>query len=135
MLILAQTAVALIWAGCASGGMFASGHITDVQLQKNNFEIVARDLVGESKAGYVLGVSISTGMSTETFALFRASGTGRLYQEALASLWKNVEKSCGALQGRKLALINVRYDAEALNFLLYTEPRVTVRADVVEFTE
>jgi hypothetical protein len=39
------------------------------------------------------------------------------------------------VEGERLALVNVRYDVSALNLLLYTQPTVTVRADVVEFTE
>ncbi len=32
-------------------------------------------------------------------------------------------------------MINVHYDSEALNLFFHTQPRIIVRADVVEFTE
>jgi hypothetical protein len=129
------TASILSIQGCSTGGMFVSGHVTDVQLQKNNFKIVARDVSGEAQAGYLFGASMSVGMTTNTFALFRISGTGSMYKEALENLWKNVEATCGPVEGKKIALINVRYDAEALNLFVYTQPKIVVRADVVEFTE
>jgi len=125
----------LALAGCSTGGVFTSGNVTDVQLQRNNFKIVARGVTGEASAGYILGGTFSVGMATNTFALVRVSGTGMLYKEALDNLWKNIEATYGSIEGKKVALINVRYDAEALNLILYTSPHISIRADVVEFTE
>ncbi len=127
--------IALGMTGCATGGMFVSGNVTDVQLQKGNFKIVARDVSGEAQAGYLLGASFSVGATTNSFALIRISGTGMLYKEALQNLWKSYESANGPVEGKKLALVNVRYDSEALNLFLYTQPRLVIRADVVEFTE
>ncbi len=135
VLTLIIIAVLLTITGCATGGMFMSSHVTDVQLQKNNFKIVARDISGEAKAGYLFGASVSLGASTSTFALLRISGSGELYKEALQNLWKSYEATNGSVEGKKIALVNVRYDAEALNLWVYTQPRIVVRADVVEFTE
>ncbi len=125
----------LALAGCSTGGVFTSGNVTDVQLQRNNFNILARGVTGEASAGYILGGTFSVGMATNTFALVRVAGTGMLYKEALDDLWKNVEAKCGSVEGKKVALINVRYDAEALNLILYTSPHITIRADVVEFIQ
>jgi hypothetical protein len=58
-----------------------------------------------------------------------------LYKEALDNLWKNYEAVHGGVEGKKLALINIHYDSEALNLIVYTRPKVMIRADVVEFTE
>lgn len=134
---LAAAAIAslLTLTGCSTGGMFLSGSTTEVQLQRGNFKVVASDVSGEAQAGYVLGGSFSMGMTTNTFALVRVAGSGMLYKEALENLWKNYEASHGPVEGKKLALVNVRYDAEALNLFIYTQPRIIVRADVVEFTE
>ncbi len=125
----------LVAAGCATGGMFVAGNLTDVQLQKGNYKILARGVMGEATAGYLLGVSMPMGMTTNTFAVARVDGTGMLYKEAMDNLWKNFESAHGSAEGKKLALINVHYDSEALNLFFYTQPRVIVRADVVEFTE
>ena len=126
--------IAAMFAGCASTGMFTASDLTEVQLQKGNFIIVARNVSGEAEAGYIFGSSFSLGMMTNTVAVLRVSGTGMLYKEALEDLWKNYETVHGPVEGKKLALVNVRYDADALNLFVYTRPKVMVRADVVEFT-
>jgi hypothetical protein len=127
--------LALGFIGCAASGMFTAGNVTSVELQKNNFKIIAEGVTGEAQAGYVFGGSVSMGMATNTFALFRVAGTGMLYKEALENLWKNFEATHGSIEGKHLALANVRYDAEALNLFFYTQPRIMIRADVVEFTD
>ncbi|MFA6541727.1 MAG: DUF6567 family protein [Bacteroidota bacterium] len=134
LIISLSVLIAAISAGCASGGMFTASNITEVQLQKNNFIIVARNVSGEAEAGYLLGSTFSLGMMTNTVAVLRVSGTGMLYKEAFDDLWKNYEAAHGPVEGKKLALVNVRYDADALNLFVYTRPKVMIRADVVEFT-
>ena len=126
--------IAAMFAGCASTGMFTASNLTEVQLLKDNFIIVARNVSGEAEAGYLFGSTFSLGMMTNTVAIIRVSGTGMLYKEALEDLWKNYEAVHGSVEGKKLALVNVRYDADALNLFVYTRPKVMVRADVVEFT-
>lgn len=124
---------AILLTGCANTGLFWSANNTEVELSSNNYEIVATNVSGEAKAGYVLGVSFSAGAATNTLALARVSGSGMLYMEALENLWKNYEEKHGSVLGKKLALVNVRYDSDALNLLLYTEAKISIRADIVEF--
>jgi hypothetical protein len=126
---------AIFTLSCSNNGMFLGMNQTNVQLSEANYNLVATNLVGQSQAGYVLGFSLSLGSSTQTFAIGRVEGTGMLYKEALEDLWKNFEAQHGKIDGRKLALANVRYDSEALNLLVYTGVKVFVRADVVEFTK
>lgn len=125
----------LVAAGCSSSGIFTAGNVTDVQLHKNNYRIAARGVSGTAQAGYIFGASMSTGMLTNTFALLRIEGTGMLYMEALDDLWKNYEAAHGPGEGKTLALINVHYDSDAMNWLVYTRPKIMVRADVIEFVE
>lgn len=120
---------------CSSGGMFVAGNVTDVQLQKKNFKIVARDVSGEAQAGYLPGASFSMGATTNSFALVRIAGTGMLHKEALQNLWKSYETANGPVGGKKLALVNARYVAGALNLFVYTQPRLVLRADVIEITD
>jgi hypothetical protein len=118
---------------CGSAGLFSDTNLTDVRLGEGNYTIVARDVTGESQAAYILGGTMSTGMTTSIYALFKVNGTSRLYSDALNSLWKNFEKTNGSIIGKKYALVNVRYDANALNLFVYTSVKITIRADVVEF--
>ncbi len=124
----------LVFSACATSGMFTSINSTNVELREPNYKIVATNVSGSSEAGYLLGLTFPNGPLTNTFACFRVSGTGLLYQEAIDNLWKNYEAANGSVQGKKLALINVRYDTDALNvLLLYTSAKVNIRADVVQF--
>ena len=123
----------LILSSCSNNGMFVGLNQTSVELGKANYEIVASNVLGQSQAGYVLGFSAPLGAATNTFAVARVNGTGMLYKEALEDLWKNFEAEHGKIDGRKLALANLRYDSEALNLVVYTEVKVFIRADVIEF--
>ncbi len=119
--------------GCTSAGMFASANVTDVRLSEDNFDIVATNITGSSKAAYLLGVSFGPGAQVSTLAIARVSGTGMLYKEALKNLWENYEIDHGPREDKRVALVNVHYDTDILNLLLYTEVKLFVHADVVEF--
>ena len=123
----------LLFTGCSTSGMFASINTTNVELRQANYKIIAKNINGEAEAGYLFGFTMPAGSATNVLALIRVSGTGLLYKEALESLWKNYEEKYGAVEGEKLALVNVRYDTDASNFILYTGAKVHVRADVVRF--
>ncbi len=124
---------AILLSGCANTGLFLSMNNTDVELSENNYEIVATNVTGAAEAGYIFGASFSAGAVTNTIALARVSGSGMLYMEALENLWKDYEEKHGSVIGKKLALVNVRYDSDALNLILYTKAKIAIRADVVEF--
>ena len=121
--------------GCAQVGLFAAGNLTTVELSEPNFQVVATDVAGKSSAAYVIGVSYSKGISTGSVSLFRVRGTGELYGEAMADLWSQFAEGHGAVEGRKLALVNVRYDSSVRNFLVYNDTELFIRADVVEFAD
>ena len=126
---------ALLVSGCASSSMFPAATLTTVELAESNFRVVATDVGGEASAAYLLGLSVAVGPDLRTLALARIEGEGFLAREALADLWRNFEASHGSVLNRRLALVNVRFDADVLNLLLYVRPRMSVRADVVEFTD
>jgi hypothetical protein len=128
--------LAIILTSCASTGAFNTATLTEVQLSEADYEIVAVNIKGEASAGYILGASGAiTAGQIQTIALARVSGSGMIYSEAIENLWENFRKEYGETEGRSLALINVRFDTEALNLILYTQPTVSVRADVIEFVE
>lgn len=127
--------VGVLLTGCASSGMFPAANLTTVELAEDNFQLIATDVGGEATAAYILGVSAAIGPELRTIALARIDGEPFLARQALADLWRNFEAAHGAVANRRLALVNVRFDTEALNLLLYVRPRMSVRADVVEFIE
>ncbi|MHC4447617.1 MAG: DUF6567 family protein, partial [Planctomycetota bacterium] len=50
--------------------------------------------------------------------------------EAMANLHETAR-----IEGKSAALINVSQDKTVVNLILFTIPRITISADVVEFTE
>jgi Family of unknown function (DUF6567) len=133
ILLLTTLVIVLFTIGCAGNGMYLASNETNVNLEQANYKIVATNITGHSSAGYLMGVSFSMGSFTQTMALGRVSGTGKQYQEALGEFWKNFEAEHGSPEGRSLGLINVRYDADVLNTLFYTESEIFITADVIEF--
>lgn len=119
--------------GCSNTGAFLAGNQTIVNLNEGNYSITATNVTGESQAGYILGVSYSNGLAAGSLAIARVEGTGMLYAEALENLWASYEAEYGEIIDGKLALTNVRYDADILNLVVYTQVKVTVRADIVKF--
>ena len=134
--LFALAFVGMMLAGCTSTGLFRTGSFTTVELSESNFHIVATNVYGEAEAAYLLGVSGAVGSEMRTVALIRLEGDGQLYRAALEDLWRNFEREHGSIEGRSIALVNVRYDSDAQNVLgLYTRPKISIRADVIEFTK
>jgi hypothetical protein len=125
----------LVCSGCVSTGVFQAANLTNVGLEQGNYRLVATNVAGEASAAYVIGFSAAIGSEMRTVALFRLEGDPLLYQQALTNLWTNFEQTNGSVIGRSLALVNVRFDSDAQNYLVYTRPRISVRADVVEFIQ
>lgn len=133
LLSVSLLTVALFLNGCSSTGLTTSTHITNVQLTSPNFRVVATNVSGEASSNAVLGVSYGLGMATAQFALIPITKDRMLYKIAIKNLWTNFETANGAAANRKLALVNVRYDSEALNLFFYTKVTTVIVADVVEF--
>jgi hypothetical protein len=125
--------VTMIFSGCASSGMYMSSSFTNVELSSANYSIVARSVSGEARAGYLFGASFGVGMYAQVFGIARISGDRALYKAAMDNLWNNFEANHGSAEGRNLALVNVRYDIDALNLFVYTQPIITIQADIIEF--
>jgi hypothetical protein len=132
-LLISLAALSLVAGGCASSGLTASSHVTNVQLNTTNFRVVATNVVGQSSASAVLGVSFGVGIGTAQLALIPITEDRMLYKQSISDLWANFEKTNGPVVGRRLALVNVRYDSESLNLILYTKITSVIVADVVEF--
>jgi hypothetical protein len=121
--------------GCAQTGQFTAGNMTHVELSEPNYKAVATSVSGEAEAAYLIGIAFSDGPKSGSLSLHRLRGTGKLYTGAMDSLWKNFAAEHGEVEGRRLALANVRYDAATRNFLVYNDISLSIRADVIEFSE
>ena len=133
LLLLLLIGLSLVVCGCTTGGSFVALNLTNVELSDAETEIVARNIAGTSSAGYLFGFSYSTGNMANTLALVRVDGTATLYDSAIRDIWRNYEANYGPVEGKKLALVNIRYDADMLNLFVYTKTDLFIHADVVEF--
>lgn len=125
--------LAFVFTGCTNSGAFLSVNQTNVELGEGNYSLTATGVEGHAEADYIIGLSYSSGFTANTIALARVGGSEKLYADALDNLWQNYESNHGAITDKKLALTNVRYDADIVNLILYTKVKVTVRADIIEF--
>jgi len=98
----------------AGGAQITSG--TQVKLSQPNFRLIRADIVGSSTGFKLLG--IFTFKSPE-------------YAEAITRLYKKAGISIGKAQ----TLVNVVYEQTQPYFILFSLPKITVRADLVEFRE
>lgn len=131
--ILSFIAIVSILGGCASSGLTASTHRTNVGLSNNNYLIVATNVSGEASSEGILGASFGVGLGGSQFSLIPLTSNRTLYKNAMQNLWANFEAKNTSAVNRTLALVNLRYDAETLNTFFYTKIKIVVVADVVEF--
>ena len=125
--------LALLLTGCGNAGMFLSSNSTEVQLKEGNYKIVATNVTGEADQAYLFGVSYSWGITTNSIGLIPLGGSDLIYKEAREQLWGAFEQAHFPVEGKRLALVNVQYDSETTNFGIYTQAKVTITADVIEF--
>lgn len=131
--IVSLLAVAFLFTGCGNAGMFVANNSTEVQLQQGNYTIVAKNVTGSAESAYVFGASYSWGMATNSMGIIPVGGTKTLYKDAREALWNNFEAEYSSVEGKKLALVNIQYDAATTNFFVYTNAKVSITADVIEF--
>ena len=121
LLLLAGCAAALPALPALSGLIPAANgtHIlttTTVNLSRMNFKIVKANAFGSSVGFSFLGI----------FSLNSPS-----YEEALTQLYRFADVS----EGKSQALVNVMHEQTSTYFILFALPKITVCADVIEFTD
>lgn len=94
--------------GCASTGLTASSHVTNVQLTNPNFRIMATSVSGEATSNALFGISYGLGIATTQPAIIPLKKDRMLYRNAMGKLWADFEAKYGRVANRKLALVNVR---------------------------
>jgi hypothetical protein len=102
--------------GCANRGVVPYPTGTQVELTRKNYRIVKSNALGRSSGFSFLGV-IPILPPRQTNAM------SDLYSRA------------GLSEGKAQALVNVIQEKSTLYLILFSVPRLTVRADVVEFIE
>jgi hypothetical protein len=102
--------------GCAGLSLMPHSTGTVTKLTEKNYQVVKTNVRGESHGfGLLLGFIPIIPVS---------------HAEAMAVL----HRSAG-MNGKATALVNVTQDWSQINLVLFTIPRLTISADVVEFVE
>ena len=116
--LLIATSLALIVAssGCTSSGTFPSTSSTSVDLSQANYRVVKSNAVGKS-SGFKLFMFIPI--------------VPTRYSKAMSDL----QSQAGIAEGTAQAMVNVTQEESSLYLLLFSIPTLTVRADIIEFTE
>lgn len=113
---LVMAAAGLFLYGCAGNtGQMAQRTGTDVSLKENNYKVIKAGAKGESSGFSLLGF---IPIVSPNFA------------DAKESLYKSVGQN---LEGRSVALANMTEDKSTLYLVLFSIPRYTITADIVEF--
>lgn len=102
--------------GCTSSGKYSATSETRVDLTKANYRVVKANAVGSS-SGFKLFMVIPIVPTRYTTAM------GRLQEQA------------GVTEGTAQAVVNVAQEQSSLYLLLFSIPKLTIRADIIEFTD
>ena len=105
--------------GCSStrGGHFDSTTGTGVHLGESNYSIVKANAIGTSTGFKLLGIIPFSSPS---------------YSKAKSKLYASVGEN---MQGRAIALSNQSEDRTTLYLILFSIPKITLSADVIEFNK
>jgi len=99
---------------CTSVGTFPHSTGTSVDLSRDNYRVVTANAIGESSGFKLLGI-----------IPFKSPR----YTEAMSDLYLR----SGLEEGRAQALANVSQERSTMYVILFSIPKLTVRADIVEF--
>lgn len=117
-IVLATCVTSLFFGGCANNqGEFRQNTATGVNLAKSNYKVVKAGVRGESKGFKLLGIIPFSSPN---------------YADAKASLYASADEN---LAGRSIALANQTEDRSSTYLILFSIPKVTVTADIIEFTD
>jgi len=106
--------LAAVVSGCAATGSFPHASTTNVSLTQDNYLVVKSNAIGTSSGFKLLGL---------------LPLSAPRYTSAMADLYTNAS----IREGRASALTNVIQERSTTYLILFSVPRLTVRADVIEF--
>jgi len=111
------SALLMLLTGCTDVGQVSGQTATSVFLGSKNYKVLKAGAMGRSSGFFLLGIVPITSPN---------------YATAKESLYKSVGQP---LNGRAIALANQTEDQSMLYLILFSIPRVTITADVIEFID
>ena len=110
---------------------------TDVRLEQANYRVIATQVQGESTGFHLLSAiptSIPTSLSDlRELAKLSPDGGITIKDATKVQAIENLYKNCGDLRNRPTALINLREQTGGTNYFIFSRPKTTITADVIEF--
>jgi len=106
----------LLLTGCSAIGKFPHTSVTNVHLQENNYRVVKPNAIGTSTGFTLFGVL--------PLAAPR-------YTNAMTDLYRDA----GLFNHKAYALANVVQEHSNTYVILFSVPKLTVRADIIEFID
>lgn len=116
MFISVLLSISVMLSSCSSPSGLAHGTGTQVDLGKKNYRVIKSNAVGASWGFWLLGI----------IPIVPTSHT-----EAITDM---CEKS-SLKEGSAQAYVNVAEEKSTIYLILFSLPKLSVRADIVEFTE
>jgi len=114
---LVFSVIFLLLLSCSTAiGTFPHGSGTQVDLSRKNYAIVKANAIGESSGFSLLGII--------PFAAPK-------YTDAMSDLYSKAVMS----EGKAHALVNVVQERSSIYLILFSIPKLTVRADIIEFLD
>ncbi len=114
--IVSAAVLAGLVSGCAKTVVMPQSTTTQVDLSRKNYHVIRSNAVGASHGLSLLGL------------LPIVSPT---YTSAMSDLYGTT----GIQEGKAQALVNVNEESSTLYLLVFSVPTLTVRADIIEFTD
>ncbi|VGO20363.1 DUF6567 family protein [Pontiella sulfatireligans] len=116
---LAAGLCSTLLAGCTSprGGRYDQSNATGVELSQNNYKVVKANATGTSKGFRLLGIIPFANPS---------------YSKAKTKLYESAGTD---MTGRSIVLSNQSEDKTSLYLILFSIPKLTLSADIVEFVD
>jgi hypothetical protein len=116
MFLSAVLLISIILTSCSSPSGLGHGTGTQVDLGKKNYRIIKSNAVGSSWGFWLFGIIPIVPIS---------------HTEAITNMCEKSSLKEGAAQ----AYINVAEEKTSIYLILFSLPKLSVRADIVEFTE
>ncbi len=116
LVLYVAAASMLLLNACSSRGSFPHNSGTTVDLSRKNYRIVKPNAIGTSSGFRLLGIIPLAAPS---------------YTSAMSDLYDNAR----IREGSATALVNISEEESGIYLILFSIPKLTVRADIIEFTD
>lgn len=132
-LILALAAASLSLVSCTRSNIHQSLAQPVIKLTEGNYRVVATQVSGRSRGLHVASIIPTSGYDARTFLQGGPLGGFPIKSASEAAAIDEMYRKAGDQRGRATAFINMRTEVSGLNFLLFALPKITVKADLIEF--